>query len=591
MARLVDPAPLGAALLLAVAQGCVVHDGPAPLYSADVDSAENPLPDERMVAGLRTDWAFPFLPNAAWTLESEATFASWGAALADGRWGVNAPVFVRFAAPLQGTPTPGAALFVRLDGEMAPAPALTRWIADPGYLVARPPAPLPQDARLALVLLRSLLPGQSLARSEGFEAHVQGAGRADLEKAAQIAGVSPDEVALLVPYRSVDPGAEMSAARALALAAGPPPLSMGPARPLEELSGKVAEQAWRLPATARVAEGSFESLDLHATATGEEDAEDLLWDPGKLAGEIAAARIPIQLVMVLPDAARFPPPWPTVIAMHGFNDDRSFGAKVGRAFVEQGRAVLAMDAASHGERGSASGLIRIDEPRILRDHMRQSALDLVQLVSVVQAGLIDVDGVAGADLDGTVSYFGHSMGTIIGGVLLGVDDRFDAAVLNAPGASYQDIFQEGRLKGSVSFLMKPALGLDVDDPAYESALPFCAGAVQSILDFADPLAFAPRHQAHAPPTLLQINLDDGLLPNSASFALGAALGAHELDAASVEGEPQDALWRLDAAAFGYPEDDDPHALHTFTGAPGIHDQAAAFLSSGGRTVLDPLGEP
>ena len=582
---------LVAAAVLVVAPACVVHDGPAPLYSANVDSAENPLPDERMVDGLRTDWAFPFLPNPAWTLESEVTFASWGDALAEGRWGVNAPVFVRFAAPLEGTPAPGAALFVRLDGDMAPAPAVTTWIADPGYLVARPPAPLPRNARLALVLLRSLLPGQSLARSDDFEAHAQGAGRADLEKAAVIAGVSPDEVALLVPYRSADPSAEMAAARALALAAGPPPLSLGPARPLEELSGDVAEQAWRLPPTARVAEGSFSSLDLHAAAAAGQDAEEVLWDPAKLSGLLAPERISIQLVMVLPDAARFPPPWPTVIAMHGFNDNRSFGAKVGRAFVEQGRAVLAMDAASHGERGSASGLIRIDEPRILRDHMRQSALDLVQLLSAIQAGTIDVDGVPGPDLDGTASYFGHSMGTIIGGVLLGVDDRIDAAVLNAPGASYQDIFQEGRLKGSISFLMKPALGLDVDDPAYESALPFCAGAVQSILDLADPLAYAPLHQAHAPPTLLQVNLDDGLLPNRASFALGASLGARELSAALEDGEPQDALWRLDSAAFGYPEDDDPHALHTFTGAPGIHDQAARYLASGGRVVLDPLPLP
>lgn len=572
--------------LLAASTSCVVHDGPAPLYSDDVDSPDNPLPDERMVSGLRTDWAFPFLPNAAWTLESEETFASWGDALADGRWGVNAPVFVRFAAPLPQPPAEGAALFVRLDGEGPATPAVTTWVADPGYLVARPSAPLPANARMALVVLRSLVPGQSLARSEAFEARAQGAGRADLEQAAAAAGVSVDDVALLVPYRTVDPSAEMATARALALAAGPPPVTMGPARPLAELEGDLATMAQRLPATARVAQGTFESLDLHAAAAGDDDRA--LWDPAKVRGDAAAERITIHLVLVLPDAALFPPPWPTVIAMHGFNDDRTFAAKVGRAFVEQGRAVLAMDAASHGERGSASGLIRIDEPRIMRDHMRQSALDLVQLLSAVKDGAFDVDGVAGGDLDGGVTYFGHSMGTIIGGVLLGVDDRVEAAVLNAPGASFQDIFQQGRLRGSVSFLMRPALGLAVDDPAYDSALPFCAGAVQSILEYADPMAYAPLHVAAEPPTLLQVNLDDGLLPNLSSFALGAVLGAQELDHAVLDGPPEDALWRLDSTAFGYPEDDDPHALHTFAGAPGIHDQAAMFLKSGGRVLLDPL---
>lgn len=574
----------------ALAGACAVHDGPAPLYRADVDSPDNPLPDERMANGLRPDWAFPFLPNAAWTLASEETFQSWGSALADGRWGINAPVFVRFAAPLSGELTPGAALFVRLDAEMTPAAAQTSWIGDPGYLVARPPTPLPAGARMALVLLRTLVEGQSLARSDDFEAFARGEGKADLERATAAVGVSPDDVALLAPYRTVEPNKEMAQARALALAAGVPPSSFGPARALAELSGDLAVQAARLPAGTRVVEGSFQSIDLHESVA-ESDAESALWDGAKLAGDVAAERIPIELVVVLPDAERFPPPWPTVIAMHGFNDDRTFGAKVGRAFVEQGRAVIAMDAASHGERGSASGLIRIDEPRILRDHLRQSALDLVQLLGLLKSGTLDVDGVAGPDLNGEVGYFGHSMGTLIGGILLGVDDRIDAAVLNAPGASFQDIFQQGRLRGSVSFLMKPALGLAVDDPAYDDALPFCAGAVQSILEYADPLAYAPLHAAVTPPTLLQVNVDDGLLPNSASFLLGAALRAEERAAAVPDGEPEDALWRLDSAAFGYPEDDDPHALHTFVGAPGIHDQAAAFLKSGGRVLLDPLAAP
>lgn len=578
-------------VVVAPAAACVVHDGPAPLFSADPDSAENPLPDERQRAGLRTDWAFPFLPNAAWTLASEQTFLQWGRALDDGRWGVNAPVFVRFAAPLPAAPAPGGALFVRLDADAAPMPAVTTWIDDPGYVVARPLAPLPSDARMGLVVLRSLVPGTSLARSDAFEAHAHAAGRDDLARAATVAGVGVDDIALLVAYRTGDANREMVEARALALTAGAPPASFGAARALDELSGDVAAQAWRLPDGTRVVEGSFLSLELHAPPVDDQDDEDTLWDPAKVSGALAAERITVELVLVLPDPARFPPPWPTVIAMHGFNDDRTFGAKVGRAFVEQGRAVLAMDAASHGQRGSAADLIRIDEPRILRDHLRQSALDLVQLITLVQSGTIDVDGTAGADLDGHVAYFGHSMGTLIGGILLGVDDRIEAAVLNAPGASFQDMFQQGRLKGSVQFLMRPALGLAIDDPSYESALPFCAGAAQSILESAEPLAYAWRHHAATPPLLLQMNVGDGLLPNSASLELGGVLGATELAAAVADGEPQDALWRLDSAAFGYPEHDDPHALHTFEGARGVHDQAAAYLASGGRVVLDPLAVP
>ncbi|OGQ21321.1 MAG: hypothetical protein A2138_13775 [Deltaproteobacteria bacterium RBG_16_71_12] len=378
--------------------------------------------------------------------------------------------------------------------------------------------------------------------------------------------------------------------RARVLDQAVPTVAFGPALPVDQLTGDLAAQAARLPDGARVAEGSFASLDLRVPGN-EDDAGVGLWDAALVDDVAAAPRVDLELVLVLPDATVFPPPWPTVIAQHGFNDDRTFAAKVGRAFVERGRAVLAMDAASHGERGSATGLIRLDSPRIFRDHMRQSALDLMQLISVVHGGAVDVDGATGPDLDGTVSYFGHSMGTIIGGLLLGVEDRIEAVVMNAPGASFQDLFQQGRLRGSVSFLMKPALGLYVDDPAYDSALPFCAGTVESILEPADPLAYAHRHAQVAPPVLLQVNLGDGLLANGASYAWGAALRADVTEAALDDGEPHDAVWTLDPAAFDFPEDDDPHGMHTFAGAPGIHDQAATFLGSGGRQILDPLAAP
>ncbi|OGQ21319.1 MAG: hypothetical protein A2138_13765 [Deltaproteobacteria bacterium RBG_16_71_12] len=128
---------------LFVLGACTVHDGPAPLFSADPDSPDNPLPDERTGAALRTDWAFPFLPLPAWTLASEETFAAWGEALAGQGWGTTAPVFVRFAAPLPDKLATGGAVFVRLDAEMSAQPAVTTWIADPGTLIARPPAPLP----------------------------------------------------------------------------------------------------------------------------------------------------------------------------------------------------------------------------------------------------------------------------------------------------------------------------------------------------------------------------------------------------------------------------------------------------------------
>ncbi|OGQ21320.1 MAG: hypothetical protein A2138_13770 [Deltaproteobacteria bacterium RBG_16_71_12] len=73
------------------------------------------------------------------------------------------------------------------------------------------------------MVLRSLVPGVSLARSEDFGAYAQGAGRADLERAAAAAGVAPDDVALLVSYRTGAPAPRSTSWRACARACSTKP--------------------------------------------------------------------------------------------------------------------------------------------------------------------------------------------------------------------------------------------------------------------------------------------------------------------------------------------------------------------------------
>jgi hypothetical protein len=68
-----------------------------------------------------------------------------------------------------------------------------------------------------------------------------------------------------------------------------------------------------------------------------------------------------------------------------------------------------------------------------RDTVRQTTADLMQLVGVIQAG-VDVDGDGASDLDpARISYFGNSLGGLLGTLLLAVEPAVGTGALIHPG--------------------------------------------------------------------------------------------------------------------------------------------------------------
>jgi hypothetical protein len=102
---------------------------------------------------------------------------------------------------------------------------------------------------------------------------------------------------------------------------------------------------------------------------------------------------------------------------------------------------------------------------------------------------------------------------------------------------------------------------------------------------ADPIAYTSRRRALAPPLLIQMNDGDETLPNASALVLASALDVPLATAPSTT--KRDALWVLHPADFGFPADQDPHGMHMFPGAPGIHAQMAEFVRSGGEDLIDP----
>jgi hypothetical protein len=166
--------------------------------------------------------------------------------------------------------------------------------------------------------------------------------------------------------------------------------------------------------------------------------------------------------------------WPVAIYGHGNTDIKNDSFLVAatlaeHTLAEQGIATIAINAVGHGfgplgtlivnssARGPATfsaggrgrdqdghGTIDANEgisatsPRgvlFYSDGIRQTAADLMQLVRVIQVGMV-VPGYGGGQQalnPSRISYFGHSLGANYGTVFLAVEPDVSAGVLNAPG--------------------------------------------------------------------------------------------------------------------------------------------------------------
>jgi hypothetical protein len=275
----------------------------------------------------------------------------------------------------------------------------------------------------------------------------------------------------------------------------------------------------------------------------------------------------------LPAAAKPEKGYPVVIYGHGLGDSRFGGPSLlANVFAGDGMATIAISAVGHG--GGAGGLLSIQtfsgalsvaapgrgvdlnndgvidssegcfalpsSPLGVRDCLRQTTVDLMQLVRVIRAGL-DIDGDGSPDFDpDRIYYAGQSLGAIYGTMFLAVEPNVKYAVLNSGGGSVVDI---GRWSLTLSALTAQNLGLRQpplqfndnyvlrDQPAKNVSDP-SAIEVQNVLETlewlqaeGDPAAYA-VHLKTAPlegvpekSVLWQFAWGDRTVPNPAQSAL------------------------------------------------------------------------
>jgi hypothetical protein len=243
-----------------------------------------------------------------------------------------------------------------------------------------------------------------------------------------------------------------------------------------------------------------------------------------------------------------------------------------------------------------------------RDGLRQTTIDLMQLVKVLKGG-VDVDGDAVDDLSTSrIYYAGQSFGGIYGTQLLGLEPDIRAGVLNVPGGP---IIEIARL--SPSFRILVGLSLLVRTPPLYNAIPNPGlnnfheniplrgqppvtassdeTAIQQLIDrtewaqqAANPAAYSPYVSA---PVIYQFARGDQTVPNPTTSAILRACGCAD----------RATLFRNDLAFAVNPGvGKNPHTFLTNLAnaltAPyafAAQQQIATFFTSDGATTIDPDG--
>ena len=243
-----------------------------------------------------------------------------------------------------------------------------------------------------------------------------------------------------------------------------------------------------------------------------------------------------------------------------------------------------------------------------RDGLRQTTIDLMQLVKVLKGG-VDVDGNGTDDLSTSrIYYAGQSFGGIYGTQLLGLEPDIRAGVPNVAGGP---IIEIARL--SPSFRILVGLSLLSRTPPLYNAIPNAGldnfheniplrnlppvtaspdeAAIQVLVDRTEwaqqagnPAAYAPHITA---PVIFQFARGDMTVPNPTTSAILRACGCAD----------RATLYRNDKAFQANPAvGKNPHTFLTNVGNPAAssfafaaQQQIATFFATDGATTIDPDG--
>jgi hypothetical protein len=350
----------------------------------------------------------------------------------------------------------------------------------------------------------------------------------------------------------------------------------------------------------------------------------------------------VQFSLFLPAGARPAGGWPVAIFGHGFTDWKN-GAPtlVAGRLAQNGIASIAINVVGHG--GGPLGMYTVGRtgglPPVMlplggrgidqngdgaidstegvsaaapftligsRDGLRQTTIDLMQLVKVLEGG-VDVDGDSADDLSTSRLYYaGQSFGGIYGTQLMGLEPDLHAGVLNVAGGPIIEIARlSPSFRGGVGLSLlsrqlynaapNPGLTNFHENIPLRNLPPVTATpdetAIQQWIDrdewaqqAGNPAAYAPHITA---PVIFQFARGDQIVPNPTTSAILRACGCAD----------RATLYRNDLAfALNPAVPKNPHTFLTGVTNPALapfaiaaQQQIATFFTSDGAMTIDPDG--
>ena len=244
--------------------------------------------------------------------------------------------------------------------------------------------------------------------------------------------------------------------------------------------------------------------------------------------------------------------WPVVIFQHGITRDRTDLFLLADALSFAGFAAIAIDMPLHGitdktnpfyqsglERTfdldladnttgatgpdgvidtSGSYFINLQSLLTSRDNVRQATEDLRQLTATLP--LVDLNGDQQQDLDtGQIRFVGHSLGGIVGGTFLAIENQVTSATLAMAGGGIAKLLDGSTTFGPRIAAGLAAAGLKKGTPGYESFLV----AAQTVIDSGDPINYGATAATLHPIHLIEVvgsadSLPDQVIPNTVTDA-------------------------------------------------------------------------
>lgn len=624
--RIGGVAAVAAALTLALVSGCTGetdktksgpcdfqfgNGGPVAQFKRDVACAPNPWPSDRMrdAGGLtippsRVDY---MLGEDGGFDEAREYLAYTLSTLDVDGWSTIAPLRIRFDSAVDVTTAEDGIAFFRFEGNTPVADATAfdaGWDDELSALVLQPRTPLLDGTTYGVVVTADLLDEaeRPTARSREFQEYLADPAEAlpaDLTL-YEDSGVPTDRIALAFTFTTATNTDDLLSIRDWIFSnpAGEHDLDYASGTFDDlilgyHLAGSTEFTTSLGSATAgsnlaAIVNGSFDAFDFRGADGGSFDAN--LVD--------GSATPPVNRVdfrLTIPEGAPpTPDGWPVVVYAHGLGGSNDDVYEWGDRLAPYGFAVIGISALQHGYRGSVEFFFDWSSLPATREHFRQTNADHLQLLRALR----DANAAALAPFDeldvDDVSYFGISLGGILGSSFLSLNQFGDRGLLVVPGGHLsRELYAQTVGEGYFYPFLQNASGLDSGSPEFQTFLKGFVPLAQLGMDAADPVNYARRvvtPGAQFPDTpakavLQTISLGDTWVPNDTNEALQRALGIPTLTAGSSSATAISGAWVFDDSDFPQVTGDEPHGW--FTDLCQAQTMGFTWLESGATDLVDP----